>query len=261
MELDIYHVDAFSDKVFSGNQACVVILESWLPDNILLNIAKENAVAETAFFIIEENKINLRWFTPDIEMDLCGHATLAAAHALYSITGYTKDKIIFSTISGELTVIPGNNFYTLDFPSRPPIPAQMPEFIRDSLNIQPSEVFKARDYMLVYKNEDDIKNIVINRNTFDKINLGNGGVIVTAPGVNCDFVSRFFTPQSTILEDPVTGSAHCTLIPFWSKRLGKKEMNAVQLSERTGRLHCVDNGERVLISGNAVIYSVGKIYI
>jgi len=261
MKFDIYHVDAFSENVFGGNQACVVKLDSWLPDDVLLNIAKENAVAETAFFILSDDKIHLRWFTPDIEMDLCGHATLATAYVIKSFIGWKENQIIFNTVSGELTAASNGSLYTLDLPSRKPEPAQLPEIIRDSLNIQPSEVFKARDYMLVYKSEEDIKNISVDKNTFDKINLGQGGVIVTAPGDSCAFVSRFFTPQSTILEDPVTGSAHCTLIPFWSEKLSLKEMNAVQLSAREGHLHCVDKGERVLISGQVVIYSVGKIYI
>ena len=260
MKLDLYQIDAFTDKIFGGNPACVVPLQNWLTDDILLKIAKENAVAETAFFVDHGDKIHLRWFTPEIEMDLCGHATLATAHCLKTILNYPKDKIIFNTLSGDLIVMVSNGEYTLDFPSRMPTEAILPETIKKALNIQPKEVFKSRDYVLVYDSETDIKNIVINRQIFDDINLGPGGVIVTSMGDSCDFVSRFFTPQASILEDPVTGSAHCSLIPFWAGRLNKKMMVAFQLSDRLGKLICVDNGERVLITGQAITYSVGSLW-
>ncbi len=261
MKLNLYQIDAFTDKIFGGNPACVVPLESWLPDEILLKIAKENAVAETAFYVINDKRIHLRWFTPEIEMDLCGHATLATAHTLKSILNYPENTIVFDTLSGELLVTIDNDIYTLDFPSRKPVPSELPEIIRDSLNIQPKTVLKSRDYVLIYETEQEIKDIVIDRQTFDTLNLDPGGVIVTAKGSQCDFVSRFFTSQSSILEDPVTGSAHCSLIPYWSEQLGKKEMHAKQLSEREGTLYCVDNGERVLISGKAKTYSTGTCWI
>lgn len=261
MKYNLYQIDAFTDKVFGGNPACVVPLKNWLPDAILLNIAKENAVAETAFYIENKNKIHLRWFTPEIEMDLCGHATLATAFVLKTILNYPKDQIIFETLSGDLSVTVNNDLFTLDFPSRKPVLAQLPQFIRESLNIQPKYVLKARDYVLVYETEQDIKNIVINRQIFNQINLDPGGVIVTSRGENCDFVSRFFTPQAYILEDPVTGSAHCSLIPYWSEHLNKKKMTAIQLSQRQGNLFCEDKGERVCISGKAKTYSIGSIWI
>jgi PhzF family phenazine biosynthesis protein len=261
MKLNLYQIDAFTDKIFGGNPACVVPLENWLPDEILLKIAKENAVAETAFYVIKDKRIHLRWFTPEIEMDLCGHATLATAHALKSILNYPENTIVFDTLSGELIVTIDNDVYTLNFPSRKPIAAELPEIIRSSLNIQPKTVLKSRDYVLIYETEQEIKDIVIDRQTFDKINLNPGGVVVTAKGTHCDFVSRFFTSQSSILEDPVTGSAHCSLIPYWSEQLGKKEMHAKQLSEREGTLYCVDNGDRVLISGKAKTYSIGTFWI
>jgi PhzF family phenazine biosynthesis protein len=260
VKLELYQIDAFTDTIFSGNPACVVPLEKWLPDELLLKIAKENAVAETAFFVIEENIIHLRWFTPEIEMDLCGHATLATAHCLKTILDYPGDSIIFNTLSGKLTVTIENDWYNLDFPSRKPAAAVLPEIIKQALNIQPAEVLKARDYMLVYTSEQDIQNINVNRQIFDQINLDPGGVIVTARGESCDFVSRFFTPQASILEDPVTGSAHCSLIPYWSSILGKKRMAARQLSERGGKLNCVDLGERVIISGQAKTYSTGTLW-
>lgn len=261
MKLELYQIDAFTDVIFGGNPACVVPLDKWLPNDILLKITKENAVAETAFFVDNGEKIHLRWFTPEIEMDLCGHATLATAHCLKTIMNYKKDKIIFETLSGDVTVTVENDLYYLDFPSRMPTESSLPENISKSLNIQPKEVLKSRDYVLLYDSEEDIKNISINRQFFDEINLDPGGVIVTAKGINCDFVSRFFTPQATILEDPVTGSAHCSLVPFWSKRLDQKKLYAQQVSERMGKLYCEDNGERVIISGKAKTYSIGNFWI
>ena len=261
MKYNIYQIDAFTDTIFGGNPACVVPLENWLPDDILLKITKENAVAETAFFIDKGEKIHLRWFTPEIEMDLCGHATLATAHCLKTILNYKKDKIIFETISGDLTVTLEDDFYNLDFPSRMPIESSLPENISKALNIQPKKVLKSRDYLLLYDSEEDIKNITINRQFFDEINLDPGGVIVTAKGLNCDFVSRFFTPQAAILEDPVTGSAHCSLIPFWANLLNKNELTALQISERIGKLNCINKEDRVLISGQARTYSIGNFWI
>ncbi len=261
MKLEFYQIDAFTDKIFGGNPACVVPLEHWLPDHVLLNIAKENAVPETAFFVDKGDKIQLRWFTPEIEMDLCGHATLATAHCLSSHLNNTKESIVFETLSGDVVVSVKNKIYTLDFPSRMPVVSELPEIIKKSLNIQPKEVLKSRDYLLVYDTEEDIKNIQINRQVFDQINLDPGGVIVTAKGDNCDFVSRFFTPQASILEDPVTGSAHCSLIPFWSERLQKKELNALQVSARLGKLQCVSKNDRVRISGTAKTYAIGKLWI
>ena len=260
MQLDLYQIDAFTNEVFSGNPACVVPLKEWLSDEILMKIAQENGVPETAFFIMNDT-IKLRWFTPDIEMDLCGHATLATAHVLKTILNYPNDKIIFQTISGELSVTQNNGIYMLDFPSREPIPAQLPEAILKSLNIHPVDVLKSRDYLLIYESETDIINITIDRQYFDTVNLGTGGVIVTAKGNECDFVSRFFTPCATILEDPVTGSAHCSLIPYWSKILGKKSMTAKQLSQRGGFLYCENKNDRVMIGGNAKTYCKGKICV
>jgi PhzF family phenazine biosynthesis protein len=257
MKLNLYHIDAFTDKIFGGNPACVVPLDTWLPDDILLKIAKENAVAETAFFVEKGDIIHLRWFTPEIEMDLCGHATLATAHCLKTILEYKGDKMIFETLSGDLIVTAENGLYSMDFPARMPIIDELPDIISKSLNIQPKAVLKSRDYVLVYENETEIRNIEIDKHFFDKINLDPGGVIVTAIGDNCDFVSRFFTPQASILEDPVTGSAHCSLIPFWAKKLNKKQLYAQQVSERMGKLYCEDKGDRVIISGKAKTYSIG----
>ena len=260
MKLELYQIDAFTDEIFGGNPACVVPLKDWLPDSTLLKITKENAVAETAFFVDNGDKIHLRWFTPEIEMDLCGHATLATAHCLKSILNYPKDKIIFETLSGDLNVTIKNDLYSLDLPSRIPIVSELPEIIKKSLNIQPKEVYKSRDYLLVYETEQEVENIKIERQIFDQINLDPGGVIITAKGENCDFISRFFTPQASILEDPVTGSAHCSLIPFWSLKLGKNELNALQISDRIGKLQCQNRKDRVIIRGKAKTYSIGNLW-
>lgn len=261
MKLQLYQIDAFTDHTFGGNPACVVPLHEWLPNDTLLKIAKENAVAETAFFINKEDKIQLRWFTPEIEMDLCGHATLATAHCLKSILNFPSNKIIFETLSGELIVSLKKEIYYLDFPARIPVLSELPKIIKKSLNIQPKEVYKSRDYLLVYDSVKEVQEIKINRGIFDQINLNPGGVIVTAKGEGCDFVSRFFTPQASIFEDPATGSSHCSLIPFWSTRLGKNKLNAVQLSDRIGKLYCQNNKDRVIIGGKAVTYSKGNLWV
>jgi PhzF family phenazine biosynthesis protein len=253
----IFQIDAFTNLLFGGNPACVVPLKEWLKDEILLKIAKENAVPETAFLVEKENTFHLRWFTPDIEMDLCGHATLAAAHCLKKHLGFSKEEIEFDTLSGKLKVTSKGGLYFLNLPSRPPRETKLPEAIKNGLSILPTEVYKARDYLLLYETEQQIQNIKINRASFDTIDLGTGGVIITCKGTDVDFVSRFFTPQATILEDPVTGSAHCSLIPFWAERLGKKKMKAEQLSERGGILFCETMGERVLIGGEARTYFEG----
>jgi PhzF family phenazine biosynthesis protein len=261
MKLQSYQVDSFTDKIFCGNPAVVVVLDEQLPDDILKLIARENAAPETAFIIRQGEEYWLRWFTPDIEMDLCGHATLAAAHILFTELDYPNETIFFRTVSGILKVSREGTYYLMDFPMREGVTASLPEEILDSLNIKPKEVYKARDYMLVYPSQREIELIEINRSIFDEINLNTGGVIVTAPGDNCDCVSRFFTPQATILEDPVTGSAHCTIAPYWGKRLRKETIHAKQLSARGGEMHCTLAEERVIIRGTAVTYSKAEFYI
>jgi len=217
MKLSIYQVDAFTDKVFGGNPACVIPLENWIEDDILIKIAQENAVPETAFFVETENGFHLRWFTPECEMDLCGHATLATAFVIKNFLSYSKNKIKFKTLSGNLKVTSNRDFFTLDFPSRNPVEADLPEIIKKALSIPPIQTFKSRDYVLIYNNQSDIENITVDDQILNQLDLKTGGIIVTSKGVTSDFVSRFFTPRSSILEDPVTGSAHCSLIPYWSK--------------------------------------------
>ena len=276
--LNIYQIDSFTDKLYHGNPACVVMCEeSWLDDVILLKIAKENAVAETSFLLHDiSNKNNsdyeIRWFTPDIEMDLCGHATLASGFVIINILNNNNLKRVqfHSKYSGLLDVSYNDSLdtYELNFPLRKPTEIPLPSLpipIVESLNIQPKKVLKSRDYILVYDNQDEITEIKVNKVILDKINLDPGGVVVTAASNNDDyhFVSRYFTPQSTILEDPVTGSSHCSLIPYWSEILHLNEMTALQLSERGGKLYCrVDNvNDRVYISGHCKTYMIGSIYV
>lgn len=261
MQIPTYQVDAFTDKVFSGNPAAVCPLEHWLPDEILQNIAMENAVAETAFFIPRDEGFEIRWFTPEIEMDLCGHATLAAAHVIARHLNYPLPALTFHSQSGILTVTVAGELITLDFPSRKPQPCDAPQIILDAFQEAPVEVLMSRDYLLVFENEDIVRRMQPNRSLLDQIDLATGGIIVTASGKQADFVSRFFTPRASIFEDPVTGSAHCSLIPYWSQKLGKESLLALQVSPRGGKLHCKDCGERVLISGEAVTYLEGHITI
>ena len=259
MKTACYHVNAFVDPEngFTGNSACIIPLETWLSPARMLALAKENGVAETAFFIRNPegstSEFSLRWFTPDIEMDLCGHAKLAAACTIASMPGFKGGDITFSSCSGPLRVGVSGDIFTLDFPSRPPVAATLPRNIWDSLSIKPREVTLARDYVLLYEKEEDIRRIELDRELFDMLNIDPGGIVVTAPGSDCDFVSRFFTPQATILEDPVTGSAHCSLIPYWSARLGKSELLARQISRQGGTLFCKNCGGRVLVGGRGEI--------
>lgn len=262
MKLQIFQIDAFTDTLFGGNPAAVCPLESWLDDAVLQNIAIENNLAETAFFVpVSNNRFQLRWFTPEIEMDLCGHATLASAFVIFNELQNTSQSIAFETQSGLLTVNRVGNYLALDFPSRPPKKAVLPKAISESLNIQPQEVWKARDYLLVYNSEEEVKNIQPDTGILNQVNINPGGIIVTAKGADddVDFVSRFFTPQASVFEDPVTGSAHCTLIPFWAERLHKNKLRAVQVSSRRGALLCQLNTNRVSIMGKAVTYLRGTI--
>jgi len=262
MKINIFQIDAFTDKLFGGNPAAVCPLDSWLEDDVLQNIAVENNLAETAFFVqLSDNHFHLRWFTPEIEMDLCGHATLASAFVIFEEIGCERDEIIFDTQSGLLKVKKVGDFLELDFPSRPPIKADLPIIISEGLNIKPIEIWKARDFLLVYDSEDDISRIEPNIAILNQINIDPGGIIVTAKGKSedVDFVSRFFTPQAAVFEDPVTGSAHCTLVPFWADRLNKTELKALQISKRGGELLCKLDKDRVAIKGKAVKYLEGVI--
>jgi len=259
MKLPYYHVDAFTDACFSGNPAGVCVLETWLPDEILQRIAAENNLSETAFFIQEKSGFDLRWFTPAVEVDLCGHATLAAASVIFRYLNYAGPVIAFSSKSGPLAVAREGDLFVLDFPSRYPQLCNMPGDLAEGLGTMPLEVRRARDYFAVYGTADEIREIKPDFRLLER--LDSLGIIVTAPGKDVDFVSRFFAPKAGLPEDPVTGSAHCSLIPYWSERLGKKRMQARQLSARGGELFCEDKDDRVKIGGKAVTYLASAIEI
>ena len=259
MKILLYQVDAFTNKLFSGNPAAVCPLEKWLPDQQLQAIAAENNLAETAFFVQSENGYHLRWFTPNSEVDLCGHATLASAYILFTKMGVKDTSLNFQTKSGKLVVNLEVNRLTLDFPSRPAIPCPIPESLIEGLGQIPDQVLLARDYLVVYSTEKIVKSLKPKMDSF--LDFDALGVIATARGENSDFVSRFFAPKVGVPEDPVTGSAHCTLIPYWSQELGKKQLHALQVSSRGGELFCEDFGDRVKISGEAVLYCEGAIYL
>jgi PhzF family phenazine biosynthesis protein len=261
MKYKLYQVDAFTDKLFGGNPAAVCPLAEWLSDDILQKIAMENNLAETAFYVGQEDRYEIRWFTPKVEVDLCGHATLAAAFVLFNCENYLGDSINFYSLrSGALKVSRSSDWLTLDFPVDIFHNIPMSGEIVSCFDKQPLEAYKGKtDYMLVYEKESDIRDI---RPQFEAISaLKARGVIITAKGENVDFVSRFFAPQSGIIEDPVTGSAHTTLTPYWSEKLNKTEMSAIQLSERQGYLQCKFLGNRIGISGQAKLYLAGEIYI
>jgi len=261
MIIPIFQADAFTDKLFGGNPAAVCPLEEWLPDETMQKIAIENNLSETAFFVKNETGFKLRWFTPEYEIDLCGHATLASAHILFTQLGYQGDSVHFDTVrAGHLIVTKDGDKYVMDFPSRPAIHIEPPIGLAEALSEkQPLEVLRSRDYFLVYETEDDIRDI--SPDFFALSKMDTVGVIVTAPGKDVDFVSRFFAPGTGVPEDPVTGSAHCNLIPYWAEKLGKSKLHAYQLSARQGELWCELKGDRVLISGNAVTYLKGEVYL
>lgn len=259
MEIAIYQVDAFARRQFAGNPAAVCPLKEWLPEATMQAIAAENNLAETAFFVPEARGYRLRWFTPTVEVDLCGHATLAAAFVLFEYLRYKKDAITFHSRSGELSVTREGRRLCLDFPALMPQRTGAPPSLIEGLGVQPLEVWKAMDYMVVLPSEEDVRTVQPSWGTLAQ--AGGRGVIVTAPGASkgIDFVSRFFAPAAGINEDPVTGSAHCMLTPYWAKRLGKTALHAWQLSARGGELWLKLRGDRVLIAGEVQPYLKGKI--
>ena len=258
--MKIFQVDAFAETVFSGNPAAVCPLDQWLDDATMQNIAMENNLAETAFVVRQADGFHIRWFTPTVEVDLCGHATLATAHILFNHLGLTGDTIpFFSHRSGPLNVYRQGELLILDFPSDTIERVIPTDAMNSAFDIQSKEIYKGKsDLMYVFEKEEDILNIKPDLRAI--ATLPARGVIITAPGSQVDFVSRFFGPQSGIDEDPVTGSAHTTLIPYWSKRVNKEALSAIQLSKRKGLLACKYLGERVLISGKAKTYLIGDIF-
>ena len=253
-------VDAFTDHHFSGNPAGICLLEEPIADEIMQNIASENNLAETAFILKQGDEYNLRWFTPEQEFDLCGHATLASAYVLFQFVDKNAEHLIFSTQSGILEVTRNGRLLEMDFPSRPPKQIQVIDLMADALGVPVMEAHLSRDMILVLQTEKDVYEAVPDLDIVSKI-PDCVNLIITAQGKEADFVSRYFTPGISIPEDPVTGSAHSSLIPFWAKRLGKEKLTAHQLSKRGGILYCQDMGDRVKISGNTILYLAGEIYL
>ncbi len=261
MNLKIYQIDAFTDKVFGGNPAAVIPLREWLPDNMMLKIAMENNLSETAFFVAGNDGFHIRWFTPSVEVDLCGHATLAASHVLFQHLGWSQSTLEFNSRRGKLTVSYENGIYLLDFPADVPEVVGADDNLLKCFDSKPSKILKGMaDYLMVFDDEEYVRHAKPNLSIIEKLEAE--GVIITAPGAGkIDFVSRFFAPALGIPEDPVTGSAHTVLVPYWSTRLGKQRVNAQQVSQRGGELKCRLNRNRVEIGGKAVTFLVGEITV
>jgi PhzF family phenazine biosynthesis protein len=260
MKLNLYQVDAFADKLFSGNPAAVIPLEKWIDPELMQKLGMENNLAETVFFVPNGNDFDIRWFTPEVEINLCGHATLASAYVLYNILGYKQPTITFHSKSGPLYINREGDTIQLDFPSwKPERITDYPQELLQSLGSpEIAGVYKYRDYLVELTNEEAVRKC---RPDFTLMKKAGEKVIITAPGKDADFVSRFFAPTAGIDEDPVTGSAHSQLIPFWSYKLGKNKMNAKQLSKRGGDLYCEQKGDRVLMGGKCVFYMKGEVSI
>lgn len=261
--MQYFHVDAFTTRVFSGNPAAVVPLNHWPDEQTLQHIATENNLSETAFFLPTPGgpaQYHLRWFTPTLEMDLCGHATLATAHVLFHHLHHRGDSVTFDTRSGVLTVRKHHEGrLELDFPARPGRSVEVPDDLVRALGIRPAEVYVARDIMAVYESKKDVLAL---EPDMDRLSRLEGlGVIATAPATSHDYVSRFFAPRAGVPEDPVTGSAQCTLVPYWAERLGKKVLTSRQVSRRGGELWCSLEGERVRVAGHSVTYGTGEIHL
>lgn len=259
IKLPLYQIDAFTSRMFSGNPAAVVLLDAWLPDTTLTAIAAENNLAETAFVVPRGGVMPLRWFTPTVEVDLCGHATLATAHVLFRYAFPSAEQLTFSTRSGNLAVTRDGDLLSMDFPSRPGRTIEVTDALISALGIRPGEAYIARDLLVIVESESQVRDF---QPDFQRIaSLDAFALIVSAPGDAVDYVYRFFAPRQGIPEDPVTGSANCTLVPYWATRLGKSELVAKQLSRRGGDLQCTLRGDRVLIAGHAVEYLRGDITV
>jgi len=261
MKIPIYQVDAFTSEVFSGNPAAVCLLDTWIDDERLQSIAAENNLSETAFLVQTEKGFDLRWFTPVTEVALCGHATLASAFVLFACRNWPADIVRFQTrISGELVVTRRDNLLEMDFPARPSFARTSPAGLKEALGIASGRVFgSAEDLMVVLDGESAVREVQPDFGALERVECR--GVIITARGDRSDFVSRFFAPRVGVPEDPVTGSAHCVLIPYWASVLGKDVLHAFQVSKRGGELLCANAGDRVKISGRAALYLEGTITI
>ena len=259
MRIPIYTLDAFTSRVFHGNPAAVCPLAVWLPDETLQGIAAENNLSETAFLVEQKAGYEIRWFTPKQEVDLCGHATLASAHVILNFLKPGLASVKFSSKSGTLKVVRAGDLLALDFPTRSPKACPPPHGLLEALGKPPVKTFVSRDVMAVYDDEEDVKKLAPDFAKLAEVNAF--AIVVTAPGQEVDFVSRFFAPRAGIPEDPVTGSSHCTLIPYWAKRLGKKRLKALQVSPRGGELYCELRGDRVSIAGRTVLYLEGTLEV
>ena len=259
MKISLFQINAFTNEVFSGNPAAVCPLEKWIDDSKMQSIAAENNLSETAFFVKSDNHYDLRWFTPTTEVDLCGHATLAASFVLFNELRISAKEIVFHTKSGPLTVQKKGELLEMDFLLHIPIDCDVPEDLIKGLGKEPVEVLNSEDYLAVFGSEDVVRNLKPDFERLKRLDLR--GVIVTSPGEKSDFVSRFFAPKVGIDEDPVTGSAHCSLAPYWGRRLGKNQLHAMQLSSRGGELYCEVLDERILISGRAVKFMRREIFV
>jgi PhzF family phenazine biosynthesis protein len=261
MKIPIYQVDAFTSEIFSGNPAAVCILDSWIDDNVLQSIAAENNLSETAFLVRNDDGFDLRWFTPTTEVALCGHATLASAFVLFACRDWAEEEIRFHTRkSGQLVVVNRNGLLEMDFPSRPAHSVTPPSGLKEALGVTPIAVLgSVEDLLVVLESEKAIRVLQPDFSALERFEYR--GIIVTSKGSRSEFVSRFFAPRVGVPEDPVTGSAHCVLVPYWSSKLHKKNLHAFQLSKRGGELFCIHAGDRVKISGKAVLYSEGVITI
>ena len=261
MEFQLFQVDAFTDRVFGGNPAAIIPLESWLSDDLLQHIATENNLSETAYFVQQSGRIQLRWFTPVYEVDLCGHATLAAAHVWFKHLGETGSEVVFETRSGELTVTPMDQGYEMNFPADEIQPVDPPSALLEGLQQSPLACYRGKDdYLVILPSESAVQTLKPNFNAIAQLE-NNRGVIVSAKGDQVDFVSRCFFPSAGINEDPVTGSAHTTMAPYWAAQLGKHELTARQISARIGELSCAVRDDRVLLTGRAITYMMGTIYL
>ena len=262
MPIPYYHVDAFTDELFGGNPAGVCIVPAFPPDSTMQKIAAENRHSETAFVVPRtDGDFDLRWFTPEVEDDLCGHATLATAYVL-ALQKHDRWPVRFHTCSGVLTVSSEHDDFEMDFPSRPPQPCEVPAELLPALGLKMAQVMKARDYLVVVESAEQVRTLTPNIDALAKLDMGIGGAIVTAPGqADVDYVCRFFPPSVGIAEDPATGSIHCTLAPYWAERLGKQRLRAQQLSARGGRMRCTMAGDRVKIAGQARLYLQGTIQL
>ncbi len=259
MKLRLFQIDAFASEIFAGNPAAVCPLESWLDDRTMQAIAMENNLSETAFFVSTGEGFDLRWFTPAVEVDLCGHATLASGHVVLDCLDTARDSVTFSTKSGPLTVSRAGDALAMNFPALPPVPCEMPADLVAGLGVEPEALLGEMDYLAVFASEAEVA--ALKPDPEPLLRLDRRGVIATAPGEACDFVSRFFAPKAGIAEDPVTGSAHCVSTPYWAERFGKTTLDARQISARGGELVCELRGDRVRLVGRTALYLEGEIIL